>query len=290
MFVQKLITYYFLQKNLLKNMVTSDDFFHPVIDTVEDSITYNEFFEEKEFEYPLDDQQFLGIDSFVQDYGIEILAHYKSLHLEGPLPHERWGIHFFEWGIEYLAKKIRRISTDNHFRLQRNECVILAKKKLVLHEQLHYAVEVIATRLGEIFNEPSYYEDYDNNRDNNRDLAREEEGIANSFVFHSKDFGVPRFEQVGRNQLININSTIHSKPYIHEIMRHQPAGYRDFEDYLELEGQYYNNNLKKLIRNITGRRCSNFEIHELNKIFKNSLLQKTAKEKIPYFLHITPPP
>jgi len=105
-----------------------------------DSITHEDYIENKgfDFHHTLNDNQFARIDVRViegmnieEQHSADILAYYVPLHFDNPRnSRQRWGIHFLEWGINYLSEKLRRISINNGFELPIRECCVLAKEKI----------------------------------------------------------------------------------------------------------------------------------------------------------------
>jgi len=263
----------------MERHIALQDFLHPNFTGLE-SLKYDEI-THRQFDMDLTDEDYRRLEGFVRDIGMceHILAYYHPLHQDGE-GGKRWGIYLVEEGVKYLAKKISIISENNDYPLEVNDCVTLSMKKLMLHEQFHYAVEVIATYLQDTHHRP-YYLPYldDKSRDLNKKLV--EEGLCNSFVSRSSELSLRKDGNVGANPLETVTS-VDFKPYIHQIMNDQPAGYKHYKKYTRQP--YRKNSLRRVLHNITNRSSYDGDFNGLKLLFNQSLSLKTAKNEIPYYI------
>ncbi|GGM40533.1 hypothetical protein GCM10011351_28380 [Paraliobacillus quinghaiensis] len=160
--------------------------------------------------------------------GMEALAWYRSFHFT---PQNNWGIYITESGIYSLASKVfyHNKLQNKHGRIFNIiDYVKLAYHLLLLHETYHFFTDLAATTL-ELSNQekkiPNYYLNYFYHVYQRSANGPLEEALANAFAY------TRFFDTITMNSMDSISRKKVNQS-MRGFMKNQPAGYRNFEQFI----------------------------------------------------------
>jgi hypothetical protein len=164
--------------------------------------------------------------------GFDAIAYYRSFHYE---PQYAWGIYIKKSGIQSVAEWLLEANVNDRDGnlLMLDDCLNLAYFFILFHETYHFLIDLLATKQ-EISNQTPYYYQYKEKyywpclKRNVSIIEGEplEEALANAFALRMlcNEFGDEMFA-TPMNFIVMTDK-------IRQMMNNQPAGYRNFADYM----------------------------------------------------------